>query len=212
MKRFIGLLSDEDAELLERYASNALRILEFGMGGSTHIFAQCLSAGASLTSVETDARWIARVRADLARLGFAGDRRITLMDHDTWRGQRDRAGRSTAPEAHFDLVFIDGAADLRRPFAMDAWCRIAPGGFLLVHDTRNLRVPRDLDTVLHLARTNLYEVDELRLNEKWADRPSNLSALRRKTAQPWVDWTKASDKPQWRFGRGEVPEDFWRGR
>ena len=205
MKRFIGLLSDEDAELLERYASNAPRILEFGMGGSTHIFAQCLGASGSLTSVETDARWITRVHGDLAKLGFGGDRRITLMDHDAWRSRRD----TMRP---FDLVFVDGAADLRRPFAVDAWRRLAPGGFLLVHDTRNLRVPRDLETVLHLARTNLYEVDELRLNEKWGDRPSNLSALRRKIAEPWVDWTKASDKPQWRFGRGNVPDDFWRER
>lgn len=204
MKTFVGLLSDEDAELLERYAMEASRILEFGMGGSTHIFAQCLRAGSRLDSVETDRRWIERTRADLAHLGFASDPRIHLTTLETFQGQ--------PRTARFDLVFIDGAAGHRRPFAYDVWSRLEPGGVMLFHDTRNLRVPRDLDTALQLARDKLYEVDELRLNEKWHGRVSNTTAIRKKAPEPWIDWTKRTDRPQWRFGRGDVPSDFWRSK
>ena len=38
---FVGDLSIQDAKVLLDYASKAQRILEFGVGGSTQIFAQC---------------------------------------------------------------------------------------------------------------------------------------------------------------------------
>lgn len=202
VKKFVGLLSDEDAELLERYATQARRILEFGAGGSTHIMSQAAPADARIVTVESDPAWIARVRQDLAQLGMT-DRRVRFVGYDVWTRAEDTRGP-------FDLIFVDGASDRRLDFATAAWPRLTVGGVMLFHDTRNLASPRHLDNAFATVRRFLYEVDELRLNEKWRGRPSNLTAIVKKHSAPWIDWTRQGDRPAWRFGRGAVPPSFWR--
>lgn len=199
MKKFVGLLSIADAELLEAYAAKSHAILEFGMGGSTHIFAQCLRDGDRLVSVETRPEWIVLTQKRLHKLGAT--KGVALLQDAAWQ-----AKPTPGP---FDLVFIDGAAPRRLPFALDAWRRLSIGGWLLFHDTRNRR-DRDIDNALRFIRTTLDEVDEVRLNEKSGGRTSNLTAIRRKKAEPWVNWPKTEGKPAWAYGDGEPPESFWR--
>jgi hypothetical protein len=58
MKKFVGDLSLQDAELLERYVTRAKAVLEFGVGGSTQIIAQSIPEGAKFASIDTDPSWI----------------------------------------------------------------------------------------------------------------------------------------------------------
>ena len=68
---YIGDISAQDVALLRELAVQAEDILEFGAGGSTQVFAQAAPGRASITSVETDARWVERTLANLSLLGVA---------------------------------------------------------------------------------------------------------------------------------------------
>lgn len=201
MKRFVGLLSNADAELLESYATKARRILELGVGGSTMIFAQSAAPAVPIVSVDSDPRWIATTVSRLHRLAVAG--RVRAVPLAEWK----QRWAGTLPG--FDLVFVDGAVGERLPFAIDAWRRMPAGGHLLWHDTRNKK-DRELASVLQFVRQHVDEVEDVRLNERWRGATSNITTIRKKKAEPWVDWTQTEGKPPWAYGRGEPPASFWR--
>jgi len=66
--RYVGDLSREDSEMLAALAREARRILEYGVGASTQIFAQSAAPGTDVLSLDTEDYWIHRTRAILEEM------------------------------------------------------------------------------------------------------------------------------------------------
>ncbi len=199
MKKFIGDLSKEDAELLERYAGRARNVLEFGVGGSTQILAQSVREGATLVSLDTDPSWIDITRERLRKLGVA--ERCRLLEYEGW------LPAVTAFAPRFDLIFDDGVDHLRRQFALESWGLLEPGGFLLFHDTRRFG---DFVNVAWVIQTYFEEVEDVYVNQRVDGAASNVSVVKKKVREPYVNWIHSEGKPAWMYGSsGTVPDDFW---
>jgi predicted O-methyltransferase YrrM len=194
MQKYVGDLSKQDAALLERYASNARTVLEFGVGGSTQVIAQSIPIEASFTSLDTSPAWIETTRLNLRRLGVEG--RCRLIRYEDW-----------APgESRFDVVFDDGAGPLRRDFALRSFPLLEVGGVLLFHDTRRAS---DVCNVLAVVEHYFEEVACVRLNERVDGASSNITVVEKKAREPYVNWNVAEGRPPWAYGQAAVPEDFW---
>ena len=200
MKKFVGDLSLQDAELLERYVSCAKAVLEFGVGGSSQIIAQSIPEGAKFVSIDTDSSWIEITRERLGKLGVQD--RCHFLPYEGWMlGAMD-----VSPL--FDLIFDDGADRLRCPFALESWVVLAPGGYMLFHDTRRLR---DFANVAWVMQSFFEEVEAVYCNQPVDGVSSNISAIKKKAREPYVNWNDSEGKPHWAYGRrGPVPESFWR--
>ena len=193
-RKFIGDLSRHDAELLERYASSAHSVLEYGVGGSTQIIAQSLTDGASFLSLDTDSGWITTTGENLRRLGV--EDRCRMIRYENW-----------SPDAtRFDLIFDDGADHFRRDFALRSFPLLEIGGVILFHDTRRLL---DFQNVLALIEVFFEEIEHVHLNERVTGVSSNITAVRKKAKEPYANWNIVENKPPWAYGQGVVPEDFW---
>jgi predicted O-methyltransferase YrrM len=196
--KFIGDLSLTDAALLERHARQATRVLEFGVGGSTQILAQSIPEGAKLLSLETDPAWIALTQERLAKLGVA--HRALIVRYEGWM----QTACDVSPS--YDLIFDDGVDHLRREFALMAWPLLEPGGFLIFHDTRRIG---DFLNVTWLMQSYFTEIEEVHCNQRAGGLPSNLTVVKKRDPEPYVDWRQIECKPAWMYGTGEVPEAFW---
>lgn len=192
MKKFIGDLSKEDAALLENYAAKSHSVLEFGVGGSTQIIAQSIPDGASFISLDTSDEWIAKTEANLRRLGTKN--RCQITRYENW------------PSGIFDMIFDDGEPSLRREFALRSFPMLKVGGVILFHDTRTLSC---IQNALAIVETFFEEVEQVSLNERIAGVSSNITVIRKKAKEPYVNWNDAEGRPQWQIGYGDVPEDFW---
>ncbi len=175
-------------------------MLEFGVGGSTQIIAQSIPGSAVFVSLDTDPAWIAVTRERLGKLGVAD--RCRFVAHDgAWLPE------VTAAAASFDLIFDDGVDHLRRPFALETWPLLEPGGFMLFHDTRRFG---DLQNVAWVMQSYFTEVEDVYVNQRVGGVASNVSAIKKKAAEPYVNWNQSEDKPAWMYGGfGPVPEEFW---
>lgn len=194
MKKFIGDLSRADAELLEAYAHCATAVLEFGVGGSTQIIAQAIPDHAVFLSLETDPDWINTTLGNLRRLGVAH------------KCQFNKYGEWAAEESRFDLIFNDGIADLRLEFAMRAFPLLTAGGILLFHDTRRIN---DVRNVLDLIDVYFEEIENVAFNERVNGVSSNITAVRKKAKETYINWNVDEQRPSWAIGIGTVPDDFW---
>ena len=132
--------------LLEQAVAGRRAIVEYGVGGSTAIFAR--SAAERIVSVDTDPAWIARVsqHPEVAR-GIA-DGRMTLAHVDigpvgSWGRPIDERYRERWPDyarapwsqidaATVDFVFVDGR--FRVASALTALLRGGPDLAMLIHD------------------------------------------------------------------------------
>lgn len=193
--KFIGDLSNADVNLLIKLASNSLRILEFGVGGSTQLFAQFTEIHTTIVSIDTDKEWIARTIANLSRFEHNVND-VKFVDYTFWKSD-------TIDWKWFDLIFVDGVDDQRLPFALDAWPLLRVGGSMVFHDTRR---SQDVANVLQVVARNYLEVSEVKFNTQG----SNLSIIKKKVAEPWVNWNIVENKEPWEYGVGDPPEDFWR--
>jgi precorrin-6B methylase 2 len=191
--RYIGDISRQDAELLRHYASGAKRILEFGSGASTQVLAQCSHPDSIIASVEPDPEWIAMTQKNFDRLGISRTVRFILFK--AWK-------KAAQFEAPFDLIFDDGVDKLRRGFAESAWPLLKVGGHMLFHDTRRIK---DLKNVLSVVEAHFLEVESVQLNEA----SSNITAVRRKAPEPWVDWNVVEGRKRWEYGHAEPPPALW---
>ena len=211
--RFVGDLSRADARILAHYASTAGVILEFGVGGSTQIFAQALSANGRVLTIDTDVEWIKITRARLRRLGATIAKRVTfflihagevreVLGDDTLALAFDVVSSASG----VDLVFVDGVDHLRRSFALDTWNGLKNGGVMLFHDTRR---PSDQTNVLDVVAARYNEIRSITLNEAVDGESSNISVITKKISEPYVDWNLTEERPPWRIGYGEPPESFW---
>lgn len=197
MKKFVGDLSDADALVLESRVSNAHYVLEFGAGGSTQIIAQSMPKDGRMVSVDTEPRWIETTRSRLALLGV--EDRCRFVNYAAWP-------RSVTGEV--DLVFVDGLSTHRRAFAKTAWPLLRVGGVMLFHDTRR---PTDAGNMCSLVARSFEEIDLVEMNTRAASGDaSNISVVRKKKREPYVNWQVVEDKPRWRYGKLAVPPEFWR--
>lgn len=187
--KYIGLLSIQDAAVLEKYGRWAGKTLEFGMGGSTMIFAQC---GTQLWSMETDQDWIERTRHNLDLL---------KVDPSKYRMLPYTRNLEGCTGELFDLVFVDGTAEGRFPFAYEAFKRLKMGGWMLFHDTRWKPDFRNmLDTIMVYQN----EISDIKLNMDH----SNISGLQRKPDEPYYKWEDVEGRAPWMYGTVSTPENW----
>jgi predicted O-methyltransferase YrrM len=167
--RYVGDLAAADATLLADLAAGAGRILEYGVGASTQIFAQAAAADAEIVGLDRDPYWLERTRALLAELAPGRAVRLIRFDH--------LAVLDGFAEESFDLVFDDGEDDLRLEFALAAWRLLPVGGRLVFHDTRR---PRDAGNVLAVVFRFFREIERIDFNAG----DSNLSILCKSAPRP----------------------------
>ena len=187
--KFIGLLSLQDAAVLEKYGKWAGKTIELGMGGSTMIFAQ---AGTKLWSLEPNPEWIDRTKANLDLLKIDPSRYKLLEYTRTLQGTEGEL---------FDLAFVDGTEETRFPFAIEAFKRLKMGGWMLFHDTRQRTDFRNaLDTLMVYQN----EIDEVKVNMDH----SNITGLKKKPPEPYYVWEEAEGKERWMYNLGDVPANW----
>ena len=181
--KFIGDLSIEDAWSLADMAQGR-RVLEFGSGGSTQIFAQVAKL---VTSVETDPTWIARTKDNLALLGEHAPVEFVPFDLFTCR-------------AEYDVIFVDGVPDKRLEFAQATWPCLSKGGSMIFHDTRRFEYFREAAWVMQL---HFSEISTVLINEN----DSNLTLIgKRDEPLHYVNWNDVEGKPLWAYGKADRPE------
>lgn len=131
---FVGDLSIADAHVLLQYAKRSSHILEFGVGGSTQIFAQ--QNPKMLVCVETDPTW-ASIVTDKITHDFPKASKPIIIGYTNRFHQR------------FDIIFVDGVDDKRLDFARGTWHALNNGGVMLFHDTRRQNDLRNALTIAH---------------------------------------------------------------
>ena len=187
MTKFVGQLSKADVNLLSHYAKEYPKILEFGAGGSTMIFAQ--TTPKKVLTMEPNPVWVARTLSNLSVLG-ADSSKYEIVPYSL-----------KSIEGEYDLVFVDGTANERFPFALVAFKHLRVGGWILFHDTRERG---DLRNFLELAFAYRDEVGHIFMN---AD-GSNISGIQRKPSEPAYDWSVTEGQLPWQTG-AEVPPANW---
>jgi Methyltransferase domain len=121
----VGELSALDVGVLAGLARQSHRVLEFGAGGSTTVWAQFCPPRASITCVETNMEWTNRTIEMLQRLEARAD--VAFLSFDAWR-------EKFTAHHWFDLIFIDGASE-RIGVSEASWPMLMPGGKMVWHDT-----------------------------------------------------------------------------
>lgn len=173
---YVGDLSRNDAALLKELAEQAHRILEFGAGASTQIFA---AYGEGLVhSVETDPAWIRKTERNLDRLYRAIKLRPVRFFSYVFE-----------PEGPYDLIFVDGVDELRQAFAVRTWPHLAVGGTMAFHDTRRrgphgVSATSDMQNVCALVLHFLPEIDSVLVNTC----ESNTTLVRKRVPLLLEDW------------------------
>lgn len=188
--QFVGDLSVQDAKILAYLGKHAPRILEFGVGGSTQIFAQCQPE--QLVSVETDPAWVARTQDNLQRIDGEWTQ-PKFVPYDLFDG------------GEFDLIFVDGVPDKRLEFAMRAWPMLAVDGCMVFHDTRRFEYFREAAWVMQSFFNAVGNVSVNTGN-------SNLTVIEKIRPLMYENWNDTENKPPWAYGKAEIPEGerLWR--
>ena len=182
--RFVGDLSLQDACVLVEYGRKSKNILEFGAGGSTQIFAQCLPA--RLVTVETDPRWIDRTMSRVAMLDKKTEPAFVPFDY-------------YPTNFAADLIFVDGASELRGKFCLNTWDQLKAGGVMIFHDTRR---PEYFQHVLNLSHKFFNEIGRIDVNAN----QSNMTVVHKGPRLSYVDWNQTESKPAWAYGNAEHSE------
>lgn len=185
---FIGDLSIQDANVLEHYSKDR-RVLEFGSGGSTQIFAQ---RAKSIISVETDPVWICKTQDNLKLLSNSTP--VLFVPYHSFTN-----------EGQFDLIFVDGVPDKRLEFAQNAWRCLRPNGVMIFHDTRRFEYFKEAAWML---QTYFSEIGRVEINFQ----NSNMTVIqKRENPLFYVNWNVSEGKPLWAYGAAERPdgEGLW---
>lgn len=185
---FLGDLSKEDALILCEYGKTASRVLEFGVGGSTQIFAQVAKEDTEIISVDTSHQWIETTQANLKEMGI--HRCVHFFSYNE------------KIEGSFDLIFVDGHKQHRCNFARLYWQQLEVGGFMLFHDTRRTE---DINNPLTIIHENQHEVEYALINVN----SSNITVLKKKQEEPYVNWNKKEGKEPWQYGKSFDKPDDW---
>jgi 2-polyprenyl-3-methyl-5-hydroxy-6-metoxy-1,4-benzoquinol methylase len=180
-KKWVGDLSLADAETLVRFGSQAKRILEFGVGGSTQILSQCMPD--VQISLDTSSEWIEITKTKMKQIENRA--KVSFNEYSSLD--------AILQQEPFDMIFVDGVDELRLEFALKTWSLLKQGGVMVFHDTRR---DRDAKNVLTTALTYFTEVSTIELNI--ADSlgvTSNMSVIYKKASEPYVNWNLTEGKP-----------------
>jgi len=183
---FVGDLSVNDAKVLARLGSKSTHILEFGVGGSTQIFAQCNPV--RLVSVDTDPMWIAKTSRNLRKIS-----------HENWTTPVFAPYEGYQHDGVFDLIFVDGVPEKRLEFAMRAWECLDAGGVMIFHDSRRFEYFRE---AAWLVQSFFNEVSRVDINPE----DSNLTIIEKGPIRSYENWNLTEGKPMWAYGAGEIPK------
>jgi predicted O-methyltransferase YrrM len=183
---YIGDVSRADAELLRKLAERAPRILEFGSGASTQIFA-AYGIG-TVVSVETDDAWILKTRENLCALGIP-------LHRVSFRRYGEQIG------GEFDMIFVDGIDELRLPFALEMWQRLAIDGAMCLHDTRRSKPHgkaklTDAQNACAIVEKHFLEIECVEVNRDG----SNITAIWKREPVEYVHWGKAEGRTPQQMG------------
>jgi predicted O-methyltransferase YrrM len=195
---YIGDLSVQDADVLAQYAKKSKNILEFGVGGSTQIMAQCKPK--TMISIDTDLGWIERTKINLARIKDKTEIMFGVYAETT----------TLTTNLKFDLVLIDGVDHLRKDFAVFSWTLLNEGGVMLFHDTRR---PADFLNAVTSAGQFVNEVRMIEVNVAASNgKSSNITILHKKKFEPYEDWNVVEGKPAWAYGGAPFTKEheFWK--
>lgn len=189
---FVGDLSIQDAKVLARLGAEATRILEFGVGGSTQVFAQCKPK--QLICLDTDPMWVARTTDNLKRIS-----------RDDWTVPSFVPHELFVYNGKFDLVFVDGVPEKRLNFAMRAWLMLETGGKMVFHDTRRFEYFREAAWVIQSFFNEVSRIDVNTDN-------SNLTVIEKGPGRFYENWNLTEGKPAWAYGKGDIPdgEGLWK--
>lgn len=190
--KYVGDLSKADAWVLAHYGWKASKILEFGAGASTQIFAQCNPK--RMISIETAPVWAARTEQNLEKLGVKS--RVEFRDI------------CNMPKGKFDLIFVDGIWEKRLDFAMKTWSLLNKDGVMIFHDTRRWF---DVGNVLRIATTFNSEIETIELNKVDGDgMPSNCTVIHKREKILYENWNEVEEKEPWMWGDGEPKAvEYW---
>lgn len=183
---FVGDLSIHDAKMLWSLGCDSKAILEFGVGGSTQIFAQC-SPPQGLTSVETDPAWIERTKDNLALISHTDWIAPRFIPYDFFTG------------GTFDLIFVDGVPSKRLEFAQRAWPMLSVGGKMVFHDTRRFEYFREAAWII---QSFFNEVCHVEVNPQ----DTNLTIIEKDEPRFYENWNMTEGKPLWAYGAEPMPE------
>jgi len=183
---FVGDLSNQDARDLAALGGVSARILEFGVGGSTQIFAQCKPV--KLVCVETDPEWVAKTQSNL-----------NLISHGDWTAPEFVPYDLFKVEGSFDLIFVDGVPDKRLEFAMKVWPLLNSGGYMVFHDTRHFHYFKE---AAWLVQAFFGEIRNVCIN---LDK-SNLTIIEKGPLLTYENWNYTEGKPLWAYGAEPMPE------
>lgn len=179
----MGDLSVQDAKVLRRLAKEK-SVLEFGVGGSTQIFAQ---VSKSTLSLDTDSSWIDKTAHNMSLLPSHNPVGMILYDQYDFSGS-------------YDVIFVDGIPEKRLEFAKRAWGCLAHGGVMLFHDTRRFEYFREAAWIIQLYFS---EIESIQVN----DQDSNITVIKKRDRPLlYENWNETEGKPAWAYGIGERPE------
>lgn len=193
--KFIGDLSLEDADLLSYYGKKSTSILEYGVGGSTHILAQCMPS--TLISVDTSAAWIDITQKRLNKIDLRTNPKFYVFN--------DYINENL--KIQFDLIFVDGLWEHRKNFAVRVWPSLSVNGVMIFHDTR-----RDFDYAIAMESIKDFylEVQTIEVNARASNgKSSNLTVIHKKNKEPYVNWNDTENKPKWAYGDLLYDGDLW---
>lgn len=183
--KYVGDLSKMDATVLAAHVEDGFKVLEFGSGGSTQIFAQCNPS--RLVSLETDSKWIERTRQNCQTLGV--EDKVEFYDH------------GPIPTDDYDVIFVDGIWHERSNFMKNAWPMLKIGGVMIVHDTRR---DFDIDNVLRFMADHFEQISQVHINAI----QSNCTVIVKREPLPYENWNEGMLK--WQYGDGEPgPLEEW---
>jgi hypothetical protein len=84
---------------------------------------------------------------------------------------------------------------------MAAWPLLRVGGVMMFHDTRR---PGDMRNVLDLVASAFLSVESVSCNAEH----SNITVVRKKAPEPYVDWNLVERRSRWQVGQEEAPDDL----
>jgi predicted O-methyltransferase YrrM len=189
--KWVGALSLEDADVLANMSKDKTKILEFGPGGSTMIFSQCINREGSVVSVETRPAWIPEIQSRLDLIEEKSSVDLVLYD-DFFQ--------SNIEQETYDLIFVDGERTLREAFASKTWKLLKSDGQMVFHDTK--RTPY-INHCLFTITKRYLEVDAVYFNVKASNGVnSNMSVIKKiRKVEPVNDLQSLEQKREkWTFG------------
>lgn len=186
---YVGDLSRGDAVHLAALARGARRILEYGVGASTQVFAQVADPAVEIIGLDRSDYWLERTRVLLDEL--APGRPVHLERFERL-SVLDRFA-----DGAFDLIFDDGEDDLRLEFGLAAWRLLPVGGRLVLHDTRRRR---DIANALALAHRFFREVERVDINPG----DTNLVILHKSAEKVYANWNRTEGRASWEVGDDDM--------